>query len=282
MVTNPRDRYGTVGRDGRGPVVSRLVFTKNPYHRYSLDGKRVPSVTGIINKAIAKPALLRWAAKATAEWSLAHASEIGAMGEGSWVATATSASDRVRDESATVGKQVHSIAERLVYGEPVETEDPDTGEPYRDDVLRMGERVAEFMDRWDVTADTAVVEASVFHDEYRYAGTFDLLAHLRGGARWLIDYKTGASGIYPETSLQLAAYAHASHIQIGDRDLVMPPVDRCAALWVRPDAWELIPVPFGQDQWRIFTACMAIARWTSLPIETSVGAPLPIPEGENA
>lgn len=258
--------------------MSRLVVTGGRFHRYSLDGQRVPTVTGITRKAVAKPGLLPWAAKSAAQWSAAHVAELASLGEGLWIDRATKAADRIRDESANAGKQVHSIAQRLVYGEPVQTDDPDTGEPYSDDVVRMGGQVAQFMDRWDVSADTALVERPVFSEKHRYAGTFDLVATLRGGQCWMIDYKTGASGIYPENALQTVAYSHATHVVIGGDDVEMPRIDRCAALWVRPDYWELVPLRSDDVVWSTFLSAMRVAEFMSLRVEDVVAAPLPVPE----
>jgi len=259
-------------------MASRLVVGRGRFHTYSLDGERVPSVTGIIGKATGKPQLLKWAAKEAALWAAANVESLPVMGEASWIREATAASDRTRDASAAAGTAVHSIAERLIYGEPVESYDPETKEPYPDDVIRMGEQVARFMDAWDITPDTALVECAVFHEELKYAGQFDLVAVLKGGARWIIDYKTGASGVWPETALQLTGYSRATHVQIGDRDMKMPPIDRAAALWVRPDAWELQPVRIDDDMWRAFRHAIEMAKWAGLRREDCIGAALPIPE----
>ena len=124
---------------------SALVVTGGRFHRYALHGQRLPTVTGIIGKAVAKPGLLPWAAKLSAGWAVAHAEEATLLGETRFIYEASKEPDRVRDASATAGKQVHAIAERLVYGDPVETYDPITLEPYPDDVIRMGEQIARFM-----------------------------------------------------------------------------------------------------------------------------------------
>lgn len=259
--------------------MSRLVVGTGRWHTYSLDGKRVPSVTGVIGKATGKPGLIKWSARLAAEWAATHASELDAMGEASWIREATAASDVARDAAAAAGTQLHDIARRLVYGQPVEDADPKTGEVYSDDVVRMGEQVARFMDRWDVSADTALVERPVFHESLRYAGTFDLVAVLRGGDRWLIDYKTGATGVWSETAYQATAYARATHVVIGDDiDMLMSPIARCGALWVRPDAWEFVPLRSDEVVWRAFRAMLAVAEVQSLSRNDMVGAALPVPE----
>lgn len=258
--------------------MSRLVVGKQ-FHTYSLDGERISSVSAI-KGVLDKPGMVYAAAEQAALWAAGHVEDLPVLGEMSWIKEATFAYRRDWDAKANAGKQVHSIAERLVFGQPVDTTDPETGEEYPDDVIRMGAQVAHFMDRWDVTPDTALVECSVFHDELRYAGTFDLCATLRGGQRWLIDYKTGGKGVYPETALQLTGYARCTHIQIGERDMLMPPIDRCAALWVRPDGWELLPVLSDDRVWLTFTLCQSLLSWTRLKREDVIAGALPIPEGD--
>lgn len=261
-----------------GRPVSRLVVTGDKFHRYSLDGKRVPNVTGVTGKAVAKPALVAWAARETATWAATHVDELDTLGEAAWITNAKLASDRVRDASMIAGKQLHSIAERMIYGEPVEPYDPDTGNRYDDDVWRMGEQVARFLDTWQVDPDDSLVECPVWHATERYAGRFDLVGKLRGGDRWLVDYKTGASGVWPETALQATAYARATHVVVGELDEPMPRVDRCAALWVRPDAWELVPVKSDEATWNAFRYCLRVAAWLGQPRDDIVGAPYPVPE----
>lgn len=255
---------------------SRLVVTGGRFHRYSLDGVVIPSVTGILSKAVAKPALVNWAAKSAATWAAAHRHEFDQLGELRWVTEAKGAPNRERDESMLAGTQVHAIAQRLIYGEPVDVVDDD-GVPFSDDVVRMGTQVAQFMDRWDVSPDDALVELPVFNEDRAYAGTFDLCATLRGGDSWLIDYKTGRTGVWPESALQLTAYSRATHVQVADRDMLMRPVQRCAVLWVRPDFWELVPVKSDEAQWRAFCAAQELASWAALRNEDIVGGALPIP-----
>lgn len=261
---------------------SRLVVTGGRFHRYALDGKSVPSVTGITGKALAKPALVGWAAREVAAWAAVHVDEVPVLGEQAWRQHAQGAADRARDAAAEAGRAVHSIAERVISGEPVEAYDPSTGEAYPDDVIRMGEQAARALDAWDITPDTALVERPIYHEVERYAGRFDLCAVVRGGARCVIDYKTGASGVWPESSLQLTGYAHATHVQIERPDgtlldMKMHPIDRCLVLWLRPDAWEMVPVKSDIPAWNAFRYALRLAAWISQPRESLVGAALPIP-----
>lgn len=263
-------------------MTSRLVVT--PYGSgsvYSLDGKRVPGVTTVLG-VLAKDGLKYAAANETAAWCLTHAGDIEAMGAQAWTKTASRVFQEAWNASAVRGTQVHAIAERLVWGEPVPDEDPD-GLPWPDDVRRMGEQVARFMDAWDV--DPILVERPVFHEGPRlpFAGRPDLVADLRDRARWCIDYKTGA-GVYPETALQVGAYGQATHVQVAGadgelRDDPFPKVDRYGVLHVRPDAWTLHPLKVNTDTWTTFRHLQAAYPWTKQKPDTVVGAALPIPKG---
>lgn len=254
-------------------MASRLVYSAGR-HTYSLDGQRVPSVTGVIGKASGKPALVNWAARLAAEWAADHVDDLPTLGTASWVREATGASNRARDAAAASGTLLHTLAERLLYGDPLPDEDAD-GLPFPDQVLRTAEQIARFLDAWQVTP--IAHEAAVFHEGDRWAGRLDLVADLADGDRWLLDWKTGTSGVWPETALQLAAYRNATHIQMGDRDMVMPPVQHAAAVWVRPDGWELIPVRATPDMFEVFRHMLPIAAWASQRREDSVAAPLPVP-----
>jgi hypothetical protein len=253
---------------------SRLVANKGRWHTYSLDGKRVPGVTTICG-AMNKGALPNAAAKEVALWCATHVADYDSTGSEEWLELARNAHRRVWDKSMKDGTRLHLIAERLVYGEPVPDEDPD-GLPWADDVRRMGEQVARFMDAWDVAP--LLVEQPVFHGEHRWAGTPDLVANLRGGERWLIDYKTGQSGIWPEIALQLAAYGQATHVSLGDEDRPFPAVTRYAGLWVRPDFWQLQPVHVNADTYRVFRALQYVQPFTQLKREQVIGPALAVPE----
>jgi hypothetical protein len=255
-------------------MASRLVYSAGR-HTYSLDGERVPSVTGVIGKATGKPALVNWAARLAAEWAADHVDDLATLGTASWVREATGASNRARDAAARNGTLLHELATRLLYGDPLPAEDSD-GLPYPDDVMRTAEQMARFMDAWNV--DPVVYEAAVFHEDDRWAGRLDLVADMgRENERWLLDWKTGTSGVWPETSLQLAAYRHATHIQLGDRDMLMAPVMHTAAVWVRPDGWELLPVRADASVYDVFRHMLPVAAWASQRREDSVAAPMPVP-----
>ena len=84
-------------------------------------------------------------------------------------------------------------------------------------------------------------------------GTLDLVADLADGQRWLLDWKTTASGIWPESALQLAAYRNADfYIDDNGDEQPMPPVDQAGCVWLSADGYDLIPVDAGPDTFRSF------------------------------
>jgi hypothetical protein len=252
-------------------TTERVVFNERR-HTYSLDGRYCPGVTTILNKAIGKPFLIAWAARTAAQWCATNAEGLASLGEQVWIETAAKAPDRVRDAGGDLGRQLHTVAERLVYGEPVGDRDDD-GTPLPPEVLDMAGHLARFLDARGV--EPVVHEAIVFHQTHWWAGRLDLIADMGDGRRWLLDYKTAASGVRDTDSLQLAAYRHASHIQIGGRVLLMPPTDEAAVVWVRPDGVQLVPVNASEAAYGRFLHCAAVAEWVTKEARDSVGAPLP-------
>jgi hypothetical protein len=252
--------------------MSRLVFTDR-WHQYALDGKRVPSVTTVC-RVMDKPGLDTWRVKQAAQWAATHAGEVDLMGEEAWTKAAAGAADVAMRAGGTRGRQLHLLAESMILGEPFPEAD-ENGEPITDDVYASAKQLVAFFDAWDV--EPIAREAFVFNDVHGWAGRLDLVADLRDGRRWLLDYKTG-TGVYPDQSLQLAAYRHASHIVVGDRDLVMPPVDDVAVVWVRPDQWQLIPVRADLETYGVFLSLLPVLAWTKRKPDESVYPPLPVPE----
>lgn len=271
-------------------MTSRLVVKPSPYgsgYVYSLDGKRAPGVTTILG-VLAKEGL-KWAAsREAALWCANHRDDFEAMGADEWVDKARRAFDVEWSASAVRGTQVHAIAERLVWGEPVPDEGPD-GLPWPDDVRRMGEQAARFMDAWDV--DPILVERPVFHADHRWAGRPDLVADLKDRCRWLLDIKSG-TGVFPETALQVGAYGQATHVQVpgpdGElRDDPFPKVDRYGVVHVRPDTWALHPLKVNRDTYATFRHLQRAYPWTQVAARdwktnTIVGAALPTPTGTDA
>ena len=102
------------------------------------------------------------------------------------------------------------------------------------------------------------------HAKYLYAGTLDLIADMRG-ERWLLDWKTSASGAYGDTAFQLGAYRYATHLLDTDPGpdgvvIPMPPVDRCGVIWLRADGYDLYPYHVDQAVFRQFLYVQQVAK----------------------
>ncbi len=112
-------------------------------------------------------------------------------------------------------------------------------------------------------------------------GTLDAVAHLGDGQVWLLDFKTSASGIWPEAAVQLAAYRNAEFYLDADGDeQPMPAVDTAGCVWLRADGYDLIPVNTGPDVFRVFLYAQQLAQFTRAPRETYVGDTLTHPDKE--
>jgi hypothetical protein len=136
-----------------------------------------------------------------------------------------------------------------------------------------------FLDEWDVAEE--LIECSVISYRWLYGGTVDLIAKV-GAGRWLLDWKTGSSGVWPETALQLAAYAHAD-VWIDptdDEESPLPIIDHAAAVWLRADGYDVIPVDIGDDTFRSFLYCQQVAKFVRADRSMTIGDALAPPDRE--
>lgn len=212
-------------------------------HVYELDGRRTPGVTTIID-SLAKPALVGWAAKTVANAAIDRWDELVALKPSERFETLRTAAWEDRNTMAVRGQDVHE-ALRILQTDPAGVEVRDELQPFLDAYDR-------FDREWQPRE--LLVEGVVGNRTFRYAGTCDLVADLADGARWLLDWKTGGSGIYPEVALQLAGYRHAEHYVDADgAEQPMPAVDRCGALWLRDDGtYDLFPVDVTDETFELF------------------------------
>lgn len=248
-------------------------------HRYKLDGKWVPGVTTLIKGGLPAPALMYWSAKSVAEYVADDEAGVEAlrrMGRGPMVQALKEVPWQKRDTAAVRGTDVHNIAEQLVHGGEVQVPEHLAG---------YVEAAVAFMDEWK--PEPVVVERPLAHRAHWWAGKPDIFATLPDGRTILFDYKTTGSGIWPETAFQLAAYSHAEfYIDEQGVEQPIPQVDLCAAVWLQPGEYQVIPVKADDDVYKEFRhlAYVADAAKRAKGDRNTpgyVGLPLP-PPGEAA
>lgn len=248
--------------------IQRKQAGKNHYY-VDLDagGERVTGVTTITGNGLPKPALMNWAADATAEYAVDHWAELTPLAFSERLKKIKGGRWGARDAAAARGTAVHKIAERLTAGEKVTV--PDNARGYVEACVR-------FLDEFDLQAD--FVEAVVYSETNRHVGTCDLIGRVllpdmpeydhiprdaAGYSIGLFDWKTSKSGIFGDVALQLAPYRHSEfliHPETSET-IPMPEVDFTAGIHLRPDGtYSFVPLETGDDVYRDFLYVKEVAR----------------------
>lgn len=225
------------------------TYRGRPTHHYiDANGARVPGVTTLLDKGLPKPALLPWGIKTVAEYAVNERERLTGMKPTEMLSELKGAPYRERDAAAKRGTEVHALAERLVQG--LEVEVP----PELD---RHVAHYVEFLDAFN--PQPILIEATVYHAAFGYAGTLDIVAEV-GGESWLLDVKTNRSGVYAETAYQLAAYRHAEcYVDADGVSQPMVQVDRCAVIHVNDAGWSVVPVRADAAVFKKFRHIMVVA-----------------------
>jgi len=249
------------------PDPAPLRFTPGN-HSYTLDGRRVPSVTAIVNGGVPKPALIGWAAKTVAEAVADMPSAVDALrdlGREPMVRALSSLPDEARNRKADRGTSVHTLAVEVVHGRPL-ADVPDA-------VRAHVEGYAAWLDRFDL--QPVLTERMCGNRTDWYAGRFDLIGEV-GITRWGLDVKTG--GVWGETALQLAAYFRAEFWQDDDGALHdMPHIDRIGVLSVTDAGTDLFDMGDIDTAYAEFLAAKAI-HTSSTRRKRLVGDPVQLDE----
>lgn len=233
-------------------------------------GQKVPGVTTILGDGVPKRSLIDWAANTTAAYAVDHWDELAELSPSQRLKKLQGARFEDRDAAANRGTQVHKLAELLVAGQEVTVPDELAGHV---------ESYVRFIDEWDV--QPVEVEFVVVSYRYGWAGTGDLIADLvdpedpGARVRWGLDIKTGRSGIYGETAWQLAGYLLGADaiVDPDGAERPIPEVDRCGAVHVRADGYDLVPLEVGPEQLRELRYIHEVAKAVERSYEY-VGEPL--------
>ena len=174
------------------------------------------------------------------------------------------AAGRVWGSAADLGTEVHGLAESRFKFE-------DLGH-IRPKHAGFVEQLDKFIK--DFKVEPLEIEATAWNESVGYAGTIDLIARV-GGETIVLDIKTGASGIWPDVALQLAAYGNAEFLVDPDGSKrSLPDLDGAAALELRPDYYSLVPVRIDEPVFDIFKHLVAVAQWQREISRTVLGNPV--------
>jgi hypothetical protein len=249
-----------------------LGLTRTPKHVYSwsdgvTDSGPLPSVTTVLNIVDKSGALVGWAKRETAACAVRNLDMLATMrstgGDAAAVNWLKAIPDYQRDTAADIGTRVHALAESMARGEAIQPTDEE-----RPFVVAY----RRFMEEWQPRY--LAIEDMVASLEYRYAGTLDAIVEMAGGT-WMLDVKTGA-GVYPETSLQLAAYSFADFIgrPADPKRYVIPPITAYAVLHLRPEGYEVVPYDVTPRTFEAFLHARSLFEWRETQAPRVMGQPL--------
>lgn len=259
MLTTPPDDRTLIRSQNRGSRV------------YAIGGKDFPSVTTIVSNGEPKPALVGWAKKVTAEAAVGSHDLVGQLiqdgGPQAAIDHLKGAAYRQRDAAGALGSRLHEVAElEVLQGE----EFPDPGDPAARQLLQ------HFRDFIKVTKpEWHAVEAIVYNETHRYAGTMDAAASIPGhfdDLPVIVDWKSG-SGVYGSFALQLAAYAHAEFVigPDGPKPWDLVSVEQAAVVHITASGWKLYEIDVGRDVFESFLTCRDMAYWAMERSDQVVG-----------
>jgi hypothetical protein len=194
-------------------AIEQITTSKGRQYKISEEGEKplyLPSVTTILATVINKPALVHWA-RNTALQSvrdvLLDNRPVMALDSESidaLIAEANAKPDQVRDEASGYGTAAHQLIDAILLGE-----EPTIPPTYTTTI--------ESFSAWEVEANLSIekTERMVYSRTYGYAGTLDAIGFNADRGLAVLDWKT-SNGLYPESALQVAAYAIAYEEMTGE------------------------------------------------------------------
>ena len=144
------------------------------------DGERLPGVPTVINE-------LGWNKNMLIAWSRREA-------------LAGNDPDKIKNEAAKPGTLTHSFIEGHIKGEKVDTSD------FTENQIELAKNSYFAFVEWEKAMKPKYLgtEIQLVSEKYRFGGTADMIGEI-GGELVLADWKT-SKGIYPEMTIQIAAY----------------------------------------------------------------------------
>lgn len=230
------------------------------------DGRKLISVTTIIDQGVPKPHLVPWAAREVArcamEWltRLVRARRDGDVRAAQeWL---RAAAERKRDDAGALGGVIHDVIEAHILGAPQPA--------LSDEQIPFVAAFTRFCQRWQPRWEAAEMVLANYHDGW--AGTCDAWFWITlpdvGPLPVLViaDWKSGRN-VYPEVALQLAAYSRAEVGYLRDGTQVVPPAaDYAVVVHLRPEkyagGYAVKRVDISNETYAAFLAAQRTAeRW---------------------
>lgn len=213
---------------------------------------KIPGVTTLLSNGIPKSGLTNWAAEQAAQYAITNWAELGELPLLKRAKEIQYAWKGERDRAANRGRKIHQLAEQLIAGEKVDIPDGLEGHV---------ESCVKFLDEFDVVE--VISEATCVNRTHGYAGTLDLVCDMLG-KRWLLDWKTGRN-VYAESTLQLAAYAHAEHYLDGrvEKPMTELGIQAGGIVHLRADGYDLYPANIGELPYKVFRHVAYLAGWVA-------------------
>lgn len=173
------------------------ILFNDDSHIYYNEDNRIPSVTTILS-AIAKPALVPWAAKVTSEYIADKIKPGVAYDElqlNEIFESGKKAHLNSKQSAGQAGTLIHNWISSYIKGEA-----PDM--PVSEEMVRSIEKFLKWVKEYNV--EFVASEEMIYSIKYGYTGTFDFICRINGELV-MGDIKT-SSGIWDEYWLQVAAY----------------------------------------------------------------------------
>lgn len=213
----------------------------------------VPSVTTILGH-LDKPALVNAAAKEVARFAVDHILTWQDLPPDDAFDLLKRAPSRVWGVKRDLGSAVHKAIETVLEtwdGDEVVVDNIDLLPYVGAAVLFLQERVTKLLH----------VEATIYNRTYKYAGTCDAIVELTDGRVAIVDWKSG--GVWPESALQIGAYASGEFIGHDDgtsEDL--PEIDLGIVVHLPGDgSYKAREIELTPILWKTFIACRTIQRF---------------------
>jgi hypothetical protein len=214
-------------------------------HSYTLDG--VPKTKGVTTMMRGLPKdLEKYFTEYTAGYALDNWDRLASLPPSERLKEIAGATKQRFTAAGAKGTAVHKLAERLAKDEEVIVPDHIRGHV---------ESCVQFLDDYQV--ETTVTEPALFSRKHKYAGSADLFCtaqrpHAAARVRVLADYKTSASAPWGSVAFQLSAYRFADFMLSGDggkdsKEIPVPEVDECWAVWLRADGYDVYPLDTSPD-----------------------------------